>query len=307
MRRWIFGLLALLGVQAHAFRTAVFPPELRSRVHYWSDVEAFPSLGPVWLHAGDSVASGWATKSVLRERVAEAEAGELPVAGSFADMAKMVPSPRFPWYGGSEIGLGFLGALDRIGGRPWNVVSSALAGALLTPLAHEDALSFLERLPRPQDVKLVTFTYGHNDLCEALDPATAELALRIDRLKARFANARWVAWRPIDVVAMRGAVLGRLEALPPSLGRDRVIAYCRQSWDVRNCSAVAKDAAAVTRNRERLVGLLEEKFGELFTAENSVMDRLDVLDAVSSDCFHPSRLAQPLLSESLADFVRPRL
>jgi lysophospholipase L1-like esterase len=300
----------LSSLPCQAFRTAIFSPELRSRTAVWLDQDRIfdaergnETARPIWVHSGDSLASAWADQHTLREKLARAETEELPSPGSIADIFSELPSPRFTWYAGSDFNYGLLGDLDRQGLGPWVVLSSALAGARLTPLRGEDALNV--KIKHPERVRLVTLSLGGNDLCQELDPAQDSSTLdRIRAYKAGFsAQAHYVAWAVPDLAKLQQSIAARIAKLPPTPGRERLASYCHDMWFENMCPALKTTSAAVLNERRaRLNKVLEQEFGALFDPYANVAGH-DPLDLMGGDCFHPSRLTEKALSEALAKFL----
>src|SRR5437762_1116764 len=97
--RQIWLILLALGSPAYA-RRARFPVELafqttleKNQQKFFSHEGSAEQMRPIWLHAGDSLSSAWASGSILRERLAEAEEHKLPREGDlFRDLLHLFPS-----------------------------------------------------------------------------------------------------------------------------------------------------------------------------------------------------------------------
>jgi lysophospholipase L1-like esterase len=304
MHRIISGLaFSLLSLEAGAFRTALFDPSLQNRAVFWQNQKRLlDQPGVLWLHAGDSLASGWATRSTLRERFEEAAKGELPTPGTLADLQSHIPSAKYTWYAGTEIGLGFLGFLDKLLPQGVSVVSTALAGATITVKGREDALGLLLQIDETQRVELVTLSLGSNDACQGLDPTTdGTLRSKLRLVRSHMpARTHWLVWDVIDVPAVYQAAMERIDTLPDSLAKERLRAYCDASWSLVNCPAAKDDPTKAREIRERIRSIYREVFGDL-VEPTPVFANRDPLDVMSADCFHPSRLSQPIIAEMMRD------
>lgn len=301
MQRIIGGIVGLISCQALAFRTAAFDPSIQDRAVVWQNQQRVENRpGMIWVHAGDSLASGWATRSSLRERLAEAETQEIAAAGSLDDLPNHIPSTKYTWYAGTEIGLGFLGVLDKLFPPEATLVSTALAGATLTPKGREDALGLLLQINETQRVNVVTLSLGSNDACQNLDPnADGKLHDRLRLVKAHMpSRTRWLVWDVVDVATVYAAVRDRLNALPDSPGKRRMVAYCSDSWTKLNCPIARDNPARASEIREQIRTAYREAFGEIVDF-SAIFAGRDLLDVMAADCFHPSRSSQPIIVQAL--------
>jgi|GEM_PF-1411829 len=301
MQRIIFGILGLASLEASAFRTAIFDPVIQDRAVFWQNQRRLQNRpGILWVQAGDSLASGWGTRSTLRERLADAELRPLPDAGSLDDLQNHIPSTRYTWYAGTEINLGFLGVLDRLYPPTASLLSTALAGATLTVKNREDPLGLLLQIDETQRVEIVTLSLGGNDICQGLDPfvdGTLRDRLRLARSHMP-SRARWLVWDVADVVAIYQGVMSRIDQLPDSPGKTRLRNYCDASWSRVNCPMARANPNKTREMRDRIRAAYEESFGAVVEFPELLRDR-DLLDVLAGDCFHPSRLSQPVITKTL--------
>jgi lysophospholipase L1-like esterase len=315
LRRLVLAALGLASSSAFAVRTAVFPATIRERAAIWLDQDRIlkaedpqAKTRPIWVHGGDSIATAWANGPTLRTRLAKAERMPLPVPGSIDDIMTNLPDPARTWYAGTAIEGGLLGALDRLWGSSWVVISSALGGAQATPRGDEDPLSYMTTVREPERVRLVTFSLGSNDVCEGNNPVTQDpqFGAKLGTIRATYPHALIVPFRVIRVRQLWMALNARLDTLPPSTGLDRVRAYCRAQW-TRVCPQAMIDNETFTAlASEQIENVYVEKFQDLFDAEAALKDT-DWLDLFSGDCFHPSAPSDQRIKDALVDFVRDRL
>jgi lysophospholipase L1-like esterase len=251
------------------------------------------------------MATAWSNQTTLRERLTRAESEALPAPGDFADLMTSLPSAQYTWYSGTRLGGGLLAYLDHASG-PWVVLSSALVGLRFTPANNEDPLSLRVGALAPR-VKLVTLSLGGNDLCQDEDPAGApDFKKRLTEFKQQFApSTAFVVWQPPQVAEVAATILKRIDALPPTPGRDKLRAYCQTVWTTFSCSALSASASQIDSRHARLVQMLNDVFGPLFDPYAVGLQSLtDPLDLIAADCFHPSRLAQKAFATGTADFLR---
>ena len=291
-----------------AQRTALFPESIRSQATVWRDQDrifnkenAVEAQRPIWIHAGDSIATAWGTRATLKERIQVAEFNELPVPGQIQDLLQHFPKASETWYAGSQIDFGLFGWLQRTTHRDWLIVSTALAGAKLGK-PSEDPLSFITQVKNPNRVKLLTFSLGSNDECDDLDPAHDPVAFekRLQVVKDFLPpNTPIVAWDLPDIQTIKDSILKELDALPDSIGKRRMISYCKRSWDVAFCPAAsAQTREHVAAIRKSITDSYKKVFGNLYDPFTLATDG-DLLDHVAGDCFHPSRLVQKTFTEGL--------
>lgn len=320
LRPLFFSILTLSSVPAFAVRTAVFPPELKDRAAVWLDQKRIfdretpaDKTRPIWIHGGDSLSTAWSNGSSLRDKLARAEKQALPVARSMDDMLEHFPDAARTWYAGRSFDYAVFGALERMAGLgKWVIVSSALAGATATPRSSmdlrpgEDALEYMSLGQQPERVRLVTFSLGSNDICDGLNPIADEPKFR-DRLRKLvrvYPNAAVVPFKVTRVGSVRKQILDRLTGLPDSIGKRRVLDYCMTMW-----SGVCPNAAVSSQSDElaaQIGRIYEEELGPQFDQFESV-NSMDILDMMSSDCFHPSAQTEQKIYEPLSQMILERL
>jgi hypothetical protein len=307
--------ISLLSTPSWAL-VAAFPIEIHDRTVLGIDEPTFlanetpdQQKRPVWLQGGDSISTGWSSGTTLRERLARAENGELPRPGSLRDNWRHFPSVDNVWYAGRELGYGVFGWLERQTQEPWVLISVARVGARFQGKRADplEAMSSIQSLAR---VKVVTFSLGGNDLCRAShvvdDPA--QFVKRLEDFKARLPQGAVVAALEVpDVVKIRRTVMDRLEALPDSIGKTRLLDYCHVNWDVKNCEAATQvPQAKLEQMRQTIEDSLVQVFGGVVNTDR-IANNMDPLDMMAEDCFHPSRLAQKPLAEAIESYIAPRL
>ena len=306
----------LLSSEVFAFRNAIFAVSLKPRTTLWYDQDRIFTAEtesekerPIWVHGGDSVGVGWGTQITLGERLAMAEAGEIPEAGTLRDLVSHYPSARYTWYAGSEINFGLLGFLERELSIPWVVVSSALAGAKLSAISA-NALDLMMQTQHPERVKLLTFSMGGNDVCENLDPARdpAEFQKKLSRLTKTFPlSTQIVPFDVPDMLEIRNLIMSRLEKLPDTPGKEKILSYCRKMWDEINCPAlVQQPPERISGIRNRIRSSYIHEWGALFDPFSTTTQETNVLEYVSGDCFHPSRNSQTVIRDLLQQYLKSR-
>lgn len=319
---WIFVVAGLVSQSAFAVRTAIFPAEIRNRATIWRDQDRIfnaetgeDTTRPIWVHGGDSLSSAWANGPSLRAKVTRAETSTLPQPRTTQDFLESLPDARKTWYAGSRYHYGVLGFLDALANRPWVIVSSALAGARFShrnpddALADEDSVRYMTEIApeRRARVKLVTFSLGNNDVCDGLNPAVdrADFTARLRTLKTAFPNTVIVPFMVMPVRRMYAGIMARLDALPPTLGRDRTKAYCQAMWQLA-CPAALQDNAELEAARTETNDILRAEFGNVFDPM-PIIQGADLLDIVSGDCFHPSGATEEHIIAPLDELIRTRL
>lgn len=304
-------------LSALPLRTAVFTPEiylhqgavLRDQGNFFSAEKGTEKDRPVWLLGGDSLSTGWANGSSLRERLLTVD-DDVAITESIAgnrrlDVMRNGPVADWTWYAGQKIQDNVLTNLDQLSGQPWVILASALAGIYMTPLPNisfrEDPLAMMESVQVPARVRLVTFSLGSNDLCTDHDPngPQKDLALRLEKLqKTLGSQATYAIWDLPDYAAYRDLIQSRLAQLPASTARDRMMQYCKVQWDVHQCPAAKKPETEVRRQQTREI--LRAQFGELFFPDTTPFDLLDI---VAGDCFHFSRTFHAEVAEQFFAFI----
>jgi lysophospholipase L1-like esterase len=310
MNRLFLALAGLVfSLPASAFRSAVFDPSLEHQSLLWTQQKEFfaketPSSQkrPIWVHAGDSLASGWASQhdfQTLMERAKNPDK-ELADPGSFEDLAELLPSTALTWYAGIDLKKGFLGRLERSGStfEEWIVLSTALAGARITPELDEDGLGPLLEITQPSRVRLVTLSLGGNDVCQNLQVDPGALAQRLTAVKAHLPNAKWVVWDLPDPISVYARIQAEIAQIADPLVRRRIGAYCEKSWKELQCPALQSHPDRMPQNREQIRGTFEKHFGPLWRAE-SLLEGTSILDALGRDCFHPGPKTQKRIAEEL--------
>lgn len=319
-------LTLLLGATAEAQLTAVFPPSVRPRAGVWLDQKRIfdfetseQKLRPVWIHGGDSLSSGWSNRGSLRSKIAQGEFRAIPEPRSVEDTINSLPLPESTWYAGSKFNNAVLGRLEEKFGSEWVIVSSAVAGARLYPLPVRqisigDPIDMMLKAKTPERVKLVTFSLGNNDVCEG-NPMQdeANLRTRLRSIKTTYPNAVIVPFSVVPVRHVYKQIMDALKAEPQTTGRDRVIDYCEKMWS-QVCPAALELNANVDGSVDpgsaeaRVNQIYREELGEPFDAIGSVPG-MNILDLLSTDCFHPSavtegRIVQPLM-DHLSKTLKP--
>jgi hypothetical protein len=298
-------VLTQISTPVHAVRTAVFTPEVRGRAAIWLDQDRIlkaergsDAQRSIWIHGGDSLSTAWSNGPSLRNKLLKAEQGPIAEPRSMQDFLSSLPDATRTWYAGSSYGYGILGRLESMFHQPWVILSTALAGAKITAFPRgdmresEDPLQFLLDIKaNPERVKLITFSLGNNDLCDGDDPgALPGLPSKLDAIRTRYSKASVVPFAVIPVEHMYERIMNSLNALPPSPGKNRIIAYCQKTWE--SVCPAAIQSLGILRVQNRRANLHEEyrrAFGDdsVFDILAPVAD-LDPLDMLSGDCFHPS-------------------
>jgi lysophospholipase L1-like esterase len=303
-------ILALFCGKAFAFRTAVFGPELKSQTTSFEKQAAFfaaetpeDAKRPIWVLAGDSVATAFGGGSTLGERIAEAEAGELPSPGSGLDTPKFRPVADFTWYAGSKVSDNFLKQIESDTKKSWVVVAFALGGTKNTSAEH-NVFDLLAKAKSPERVELITLSIGGNDLCDAGMSKTdyQNLERRIGLLKDRFKRAKFLVTKlpRLDQVFERTIKdLGALDGANP--GNRRILQYCSDSWIKHNCPALKARESTFATEIDDYNAFLEVQFGSIVDLSKTASNELDAASLLAGDCFHPSRLAQPYIAKALIE------
>jgi len=312
-----FSLFVGLGVvtDAEAFRNTQFPPELKNQTTITTRQSKFfaeEALGlrnrPVWVHGGDSLSVAWGSRSSLRNRFnTEAKRGELPDPVTVNDVLFHLPSVDDAWHTGRNSDYGFLSWLQNHLRFEWVVLSTALAGARF----NGDILDQMELMAETKSrdrVKLVTFSLGSNDICKGFNPVVSAESYqrKVSKLKQAFPeNTPIVAWSIPQLKKSRQEILNSVLSLPDGLAKERLYNYCVKAWD-HHCPALKTfDNDRLEAWRVEYLSLLEKSFGPLFDPF-ALADQsgLEMLDLMSSDCFHPSKAAQAGISDALAKHIQ---
>ena len=305
-------ILALFCSQAFAFRTAVFGPELKGQTTSFEKQTAFfaaetpeDAKRPIWILAGDSIATAFGSGSTLTERLGEANSNELPAAGSGFDTPQFRPSSDFSWYAGLKVNDHFLSRLQLHSQRSWIIVATAVAGARNTSREHKP-FTLIKKVEQAERVELITLSLGGNDLCDRglTRSELAELKANVEASKKKFKNARWVVAKVPNFKAVYESILGALDQQAPQVGRERLKNYCIDSWLKQNCPALRSRPATIEAEINDYNRLLESLFGNLADLESQVVKDLGALDFMAGDCFHPSRLAQPYIAKALFESLK---
>jgi hypothetical protein len=219
------------------------------------------------------------------------------------------PNASETWYAGSNLQDGLLGWLERQTEKEWVIFSTAIAGSRFIDDRFRPIDALLSVDPEEvHRVKLLTFSLGGNDLCRGTNPTsdTESFAKTLEQIQATYPEAVIVPWKVPDVVEVRDSIFARLNSLPASLARDRVIQYCRQAWNVTNCPAIVGDGAAnAVKEQKEMNRLLEERFGTLFDPFAFALEanNQEFFNLISGDCFHPSRNAQAIFVDQLSEIL----
>ncbi len=342
MFKFLLSICSIFSSSAFAYRTAIFDESIKNRAVVWQDQKNIftketpkEKERPIWLHAGDSIATSYANQQTLKERLARAEEGPLSEPNTIEDYSAHFPSPRFTWYAGTEIGvafegselsvtsLGLLGWLDAKLSlatqgvhKEWVLLSTALAGSYLSPFERDNDLKAILQVKEPERVKLLSMSLGGNDLCASIDPLKDEqsvqekggvplLRKKLQEIKAYFPNAKLVAWDIPNLKEVRDNLFVALSNLPASQGKERLQAYCMQQWTETSCPAFAKDKEGIhmEQTRKSITNALTEEWGATLDVVGDASKKIEPLDMIAADCFHPSRLAQKYFAEAMAKFI----
>ncbi len=310
LRGVILSFTAFIGAffcqNTHAFRTAVFAPEIHQQSAFVLDQNrlfknetSLEKLRPIWVHAGDSLSSGWGNKSSLRAQLEKAHTQALPEPKSLADISTHLPSIEHSWYAGRALDFGLLGFLQKQN-QQWLVVSTALAGATLQNTASEDVLDLLEQVQEKNRVQLVTLSLGGNDVCDGLAPAQSRYE-KLSRIKKQFSkNTKWFVWDLMNPVTAHESLTHEIQNLPDSIAKTRLQNYCAQAWQKAYCPSAVHAPQKALHIRQQIRTEYKKIFGDtLFQSEVILKSGHSLLDLISTDCFHPSKLAQSLLLQEL--------
>jgi lysophospholipase L1-like esterase len=300
----------LLSGQVKAVRTAVFPEKIRVRAAVWVDQNRVFSTEtsadqkrPIWIHAGDSIATSWGNADTLADALKKAESSELPQPGTVPDLFSHLPDPDQTWYAGEQLARGGLFQfLESRSNQEWVLISTALAGSMLSqnkmnPLKLPLEVKNLER------VKLVTFSIGGNDICSDLNPflkrETDPSRLLFELKNSLPKDTVFAALKIPPVSQMYQTISAQLEALPESPSKRKLQNYCKQMWEEISCPALKNGDEKVSSLRNKIISSFENAGVKMIDLDRG-MATTNVLDLLSSDCFHPSRKTQRAIFDATA-------
>ncbi|NCN26710.1 hypothetical protein GW915_03975 [bacterium] len=349
----VFLLSFYCGEAKALLRTASFPwtlTQTHSAANWFAQNQVFRNeqgaerKRPMWILAGDSISASWSNSGDLGQRYESAFLDDLPIPNTIKDLLTHIPSSKLTWYSGSANHYGVFGFLDpdwaesksKLFKKPsWVVLATAFAGATLmpeleskTPFAREvsrhgiggmldyDTVSLLKKLEQKNRAELLTFSLGGNDVCDGLNVANNEGAIRqkLREMKNLFdlKKVEIVPWKIPQVDEVYANLRLTLASLPErnrdeQTAKARVMNYCKASWEAY-CPAVANPQVL----REQIVlfnRIYKEEFGDVFDAGIAFEKRADskeVFEKVSRDCFHPSKNMQATLTARLDRYLADR-
>jgi lysophospholipase L1-like esterase len=283
---------------------------------------------PVWLMAGDSLSSGWANHSNLYQRYRSAFDSSLPGIMSLPEIFNSRPKPSYTWYAGSQLDYGIFGFLNpkwlwqKV--KPsWILVATALAGAELLPekriydkslfTSSIDAVEEIEKFHYGNRVMLLTLSIGSNDICKGVDAVKYqnEVESKLYRIRAHL-NPRtsFVVWKVPQIDQVYGNIMRALSSLPQKTkeeakAKNAVVQYCYDAWKYY-CPAIFTDMPRLYRSRNNFNRLYLKYFGSLFDSrvDDSKLSNSELLNLVSSDCFHPSPNGHQFVRNNMKAYLK---
>jgi hypothetical protein len=346
-------LLFALSVRVFAFLDPAFPLDIEKRVILARDPQKVKKFfenesleeksRPIWVHMGDSLSTGWASKHTLEERInpllPSYEKLKAPtiMAGSLEDMGNHLASPENTWFSGPNLAGGLLAYLEKKTQKTWVIYSSARTASLLKePFKrgsrnNRDSLE-LGKIPSNIDpalrnaildrVHLVTITLGSNDLCTRVDPTSdtdPSLSDKLLSLRNFYPRAKFLVFKPAPLYEISQKALDALKTqIDQSTGEVRknlklVKKYCESFW--RNpegfCPTLSTDEGQKESQakRSKITQAFEDTFGPLvdpysvFFSAENRDPPIPTEKLLSSDCFHPSPLSHKNILKTTEDFL----
>jgi lysophospholipase L1-like esterase len=302
---------------AYALRTALFPSKIRDRSAIWKDQDRIfnaesetEKLRPLWIHSGDSIATAWSNSESLRDLLLRAEHSEIPQAGSVPDLFAHAPHPDHTWYAGTYVRNGGLFQyLEAYSRTPWVLISTALAGATFSQHTPH-TLKSIGEIKNLHRAKLLTVSLGGNDICSSQnpfnDPESDPRKLFADlssKLPAATTKIAFVV-PPVDQVFQM--LKKELESQPDSIAKSRVEVYCQEMWQTIMCPAIKEDSGEIAKTRLQMISAYRDAGFHLLDLAQAA-STWNVQDLLSSDCFHPSRKLQRLITDETAKLVEATL
>jgi hypothetical protein len=308
---------SLLATPSWAVRTAVFSDTQRYQAAIWQDqdrvfnAESTTELKarPIWIHTGDSIATGWANGATLFEQIRKAQNSELPQPGSVQDLFEHVPQYTKTWYAGTELqDKSLLNQLQKFSNKSWVIISTALAGSLFNDVAM-NTLSVAPTVKNLDRVQLVTISLGGNDICQmkeitngssAPDEAAAPDVLLSNIQTAIPKNAKVIAMLPPPVTELYSSIQLAINNLPPelSLAKARIKAYCTAVWEDNNCpGAKVENASKASKIRQQIIDLYRAR--NITTIDvYANLRNVNILELMAADCFHPGPYAEKAIADA---------